>query len=77
MIFLVKNRGVILNDFDENELEVNKKNREDYEQLMRDSSSNLDGYWDKNNSFVKILLIVLLVIIVVGSIYVLVSSATK
>lgn len=67
----------ILNDFDENELEVNKKNREDYEQLMRDSSSNLDGYWDKNNSFVKILLIVLLVIIVVGSIYVLVSSATK
>ena len=67
----------ILNDFDENELEVNKKDREDYEQLMRDSSSNLDGYWDKNNSFVKILLIVLLVIIVVGSIYVLVSSATK
>lgn len=66
-----------MNDFDENELEVNKKNREDYEQLMRDSSSNLDGYWDKNNSFVKILLIVLLVIIVVGSIYVLVSSATK
>ena len=50
------------------ELEVNKKNREDYEQLMKDSSTNLDGYWDKNNSFVQMLLLALFVIIIVGSI---------
>ena len=49
------------------ELDVNKKKREDYEQLMKESSTNLDGYYDKNNMFVKIFLFVLLVIIVVGS----------
>ena len=54
----------------DNELEVNRKNREDYEKLMKESSTQLDGYWDKNNVFVKILLIGLLVIIVVGSFYV-------
>ena len=54
----------------DNELEVNRKNREDYEKLMKESSTQLDGYWDKDNVFVKILLIGLLVIIVVGSFYV-------
>lgn len=54
----------------DNELEVNRKNREDYEKLMKESSTQLDGYWDKNNVFVKILLIGLLVIIAVGSFYV-------
>ena len=49
------------------ELEVNRKNREDYEQLMKESSTNLDGFWDSNNIFVKLILLVLLVIIVVGS----------
>ena len=52
------------------ELEVNKKNREDYEKLMKDSSTNLDGFWDSNNLFVKIFLLVLLVIIVGGSLFV-------
>ncbi len=56
---------------DDNELEVNKKNREAYEKLMDESSTKLDGYFDKNNSFVKLLLLVLLVIIIVGSIIVL------
>ena len=54
---------------DKQELEFNKKNREGYEQLMKDSSTNLDGYWDINNIFVRILLLILLVIIVIGSIY--------
>ena len=48
------------------ELEFNKKNREDFEKLMEESSTNLDGYWDKNNLFVKLLLLGLLVIIGVG-----------
>ena len=57
-------------DNQNNELEVNKKNREDYEQLMKDSSTNLDGFWDSNNLFVKIFLLILLVIIVGGSFFV-------
>ena len=51
------------------ELEFNKKNRVDYENLMRDSSTQLDGYWDSNNPFVKVLLLILGIIIVVGSIF--------
>ena len=56
-----------MNQENDKELEVNKKNREDYEKLMKDSSTNLDGFWDSNNIFVKLILLVLLVIIVVGS----------
>lgn len=55
------------------ELEFNKKNREDYEDLMDKSSTQLNGYWDKSNFFIKILLLVLFVIIVVGS-YFIISS---
>ena len=51
------------------ELDVNRKNREDYEQLMKDSSTNLDGYWDKSNPFVRILLLVLGIIIICGVVY--------
>lgn len=57
------------NQDDNNELEVNRKNREDYEKLMQESSTNLDGYWDRKNPFVKFLLIGLALIIVVGVIY--------
>lgn len=61
-----------MNDNNESkeELEFNRRNREDYEQLMDESSTKLDGYWDKDNLFVKVLLLALLVIIVVGSIFV-------
>ena len=52
---------------DDKELEINKKNREEYEKLMDESSTKLDGYFDKNNSFVRLLLIILLIVIVVGS----------
>lgn len=51
------------------ELEFNKKNRENYENLMSESSTQLDGYWDKNNPFVKLLLFILAIIIVVGAVY--------
>lgn len=52
------------------ELEINRRNRENYEQLMKDSSTQLDGYWDKDNLFVKLLLLALFIIIVVGTIVV-------
>lgn len=51
------------------ELEFNKKNREDYEQLMEDSSTNKDGYWDSNNIFVRLLLLILGIIIIGGVVY--------
>ena len=55
------------------ELEFNRRNREDYEQLMDESSTQLDGYWDKNNLFVKLLLWGLLLVIVIGSVIVIMS----
>ena len=58
-----KNKTVV-----DSNLDFNKKNREDYENLMADSSSKLDGYWDKKNPFVVLVLVILLAIIVVGSI---------
>ncbi|MBR2828768.1 MAG: hypothetical protein IKE70_06010 [Bacilli bacterium] len=51
------------------ELEFNKKNREDYEKLMEESSTKLDGYWDKNDPIVKIILLILGVIIIGGILY--------
>ena len=54
------------------ELDVNKKNRENYEQLMKESSTQLEGYWDSNNPFVKILLLVLFCLIAVGAVVILV-----
>ena len=48
------------------ELEINRQHREDYEKLMEESSTQLDGYWDKNNLFVRLLLLGLLVVIVLG-----------
>ena len=51
------------------ELDINKKNRENYENLMQDSSTNLDGYWDKNNAFVKLILLILGIVIIVGAGY--------
>ena len=52
-------------------LDVNKKNSEYYDKLMTEAGTNKDNYYDKNNPFVKILLIVLLAIIVVGSLIIL------
>ena len=51
------------------ELEFNKQHRENYEKLMQDSSTKLDGYWDKKNPFVILLLVILGAIIVLGVAY--------
>ena len=55
---------------EKDELEINKKNREDYENLMKESSSKKDMYWDSNNPFVKLLLGLIGLIILVGSAYI-------
>lgn len=51
------------------ELDVNKKNREDFEELMKESSTKKDMYWDSNNPAVKIVLLIIGAIILVGSAY--------
>ena len=60
------------------ELEFNKKNREDFESLMKDSSTNLDDYYDKKNPVVQIFLFVIGLFILIGiAYYVLVYLANK
>ena len=56
-------------EVEKGELEFNKKNREDFEQLMEDSSTNRDGYWDSNNIFVRVLLLILGIVIIGGVVY--------
>ena len=63
-----KNTGPTLEP-DKNELEFNREHRENYEQLMRDSSTNLDDYYDKDNPLVRLILLGLGSIIVVGVLY--------
>lgn len=52
-----------------NELEINKQKREEFENLMKDSSTQIEGYWDKNNLFVRLVLLILGIIIVLGVVY--------
>lgn len=56
-------------DEEKEELDVNKKNREDFEELMKESSTKKDMYWDSNNPAVKIVLLIIGTIILVGSAY--------
>lgn len=56
-------------DEEKEELDVNKKNREDFEELMKESSTKKDMYWDSNNPAVKIVLLIIGAIILVGSAY--------
>lgn len=51
------------------ELDVNKKNKEDFEELMKESSTKKDMYWDSNNPAVRIVLLIVGAIILVGSAY--------
>lgn len=56
-------------DEEKEELDVNKKNREDFEDLMQESSTKKDMYWDSNNPAVRIVLLIIGAIILVGSAY--------
>lgn len=53
-----------------NQLEINARKAEEFQQLMKDSSTNLDDYYDKNNPVVLIILLILGAFIVIGSIIV-------
>ena len=58
-----------MND-EKDELDINKKNREDYENLMKESSSKKDMYWDSNNPFVKLVLGLIGLVIIAGAAYI-------
>lgn len=51
------------------DIDVNKENEKLYEDLMNETKSKSDGYWDINSPVIKIILTVLLIIAVVGTIY--------
>lgn len=72
---IIENNNQSVNN--DGELEFNKRNREDFEKLMKESSTNLDGYWDKNNPFVKIILLILGVLIIAGAIFYITAYLNK
>lgn len=45
-----------MNESNSNEIDFNKKNREESEELVEKSSVKKDGYWDKNSPAVKVIL---------------------
>lgn len=64
------------NDSDYTELEVNKKNLKEYEDLMEKSSYKYDSYFNSNNPLIRLILLVLFLIIVFGVAYYLFSWAS-
>ena len=65
----IQTENLNLNE-DDNGSDVNKQNADYYRRLMKESQTNKDDYYDKNNPIVKIILLLLLAFIVLGSIYI-------
>lgn len=55
------------------DLEVNKRNKDTFDDLMDNASFKTDDYWDFNNPIVKVFLFILLIIIVGGLLYYIIS----
>ena len=53
----------------EEQKSLEEENREEYEDLMEKSKTNLDTYYDKNNVVVKLILFLLFVFIACGLVY--------
>lgn len=64
-----ENRELNTEEEIQEELEINRKNREEFENLMEESKTNLDSYYDKNNLVVKLILFLLFIFIVCGVVY--------
>ena len=58
-----------MDDNNNKEVDVNRKNREQFEDLMDKSGSNRDVYFDKNNPIVRIVKLILFLIIVGAFVY--------
>lgn len=51
---------------------VNRKNKEEFQNIMDNASRNLDGYWDKNNIFIKLITYIIWTFAILGVLYYLV-----
>ena len=66
-----ENQNTIQNVNDQdNGVDVNKQNSAYYEKLMKENSSNRDTFYDKDNKFIKLILLVLGAFIIMGTIYI-------
>lgn len=65
----IQTENLNLNE-DDNGSDVNKQNADYYRRLMKESQTNKDDYYDKNNPVVRIILLLLFAFIVLGSIYI-------
>lgn len=68
-----KNDGLLKDLSKSGELDVNKKNSEEFERLMDNAANKHDSYWDKGNPVVKVILWLLLIFIVLGTLYYIIS----
>lgn len=57
-------------------LEVNKRNKETFDNLMDNAKQKNEDYWDLNNPIVKWLLMGMFIVIVIGVIYYVISWFT-
>ena len=48
---------------------VNRKNKEEFENIMDNASKKLDSYWDKNNIFIKIITYIIWTFAILGVLY--------
>ena len=49
--------------------DVNQKNIDEFNKVMENAKIKTDGYFDRNNPIVKIILVILLIISIIGSLY--------
>ena len=53
----------------DNTLDINKKNQDEYFELMESARVNTDDYWDINDPFVRTILGILFVVGLIGTVY--------
>ncbi len=51
------------------ELETNKKNSMEFEKVMNNAAKKYDSYFDRNNFFVKFILLCIFAFVVLGCLY--------
>ncbi len=51
----------------------NERNQQEFDRVMKNAAKKNDSYWDRNNPFLRALLIVLAIIAIVGCAYYIIS----
>ena len=68
-----KQKFIQTEEKDYTKLDVNKKNLEEYEELMEKSSYKYDSFFNSNSPTVRMILLSLLIFIIFGVVYYLIS----